>query len=47
MVFVANSSALFVLVQKCVVNELKLVEIGFVVINYTTMLFVFWGFGGQ
>ena len=32
--FVANSSTLSVLVQKCMVNQLKLVEIGCVVINY-------------
>ena len=38
----ANGSTLSVFVQKCVVNQLKLVEIGFVVINYN-YAFCVWG----
>ena len=43
--FVANNSTLSVLVQKCVVNERKLVE-GFVVIDYNSDFVTLFGRNG-
>ena len=44
--FVANNSTVSVLVQKCVVNQLKLVEAGFVVIDCNSDFVTLFGQNG-
>ena len=46
MVFVANNSTLPALVQKCVVNQLKLVKVGCVVIDYSSDVVTLFGRNG-